>query len=84
VKDFWRGKVFTMPRSVFAAKIRWDYIDFDSDRDGTSIGQLTAGLNFRPTEDSVLKFDYVRGRGRDEFNNLGQHAFFLASLATYF
>jgi hypothetical protein len=84
IRDFWRGKISTMPRSVFAAKVRWDYIDFDSDRDGTSIGQLTAGLNFRPTEDSVLKFDYVRGRGRDEFNNLGQHAFFLASLATYF
>lgn len=84
VRDFWRGRISTMPRSVFAAKIRWDYIDFDSDRDGTSIGQLTAGLNFRPTEDSVLKFDYVRGRGRDEFNNLGQHAFFLASIATYF
>ena len=84
VRDFWRGKISTMPRSTFAAKLRWDYIDFDSERDGTSIGQLTAGLNFRPTEDSVLKFDYVRGRGRDEFNNLGQHAFFLASLATYF
>ena len=84
VRDFWRGKISTMPRSAFAAKIRWDYIDFDSERDGTSIGQLTAGLNFRPTEDSALKFDYVRGRGRDEFNNLGQHAFFLASLATYF
>jgi hypothetical protein len=84
VKDFWRGKISTMPRSFFAAKLRWDYIDFDSDRDGTSIGQVTAGFNFRPTEDSVLKFDYVRGRGRDEFNNLGQHAFFLASLATYF
>ena len=53
-------------------------------REMSSIGQVTAGLNFRPTEDSVLKFDYVRGRGRDEFNNLGQHAFFLASLATYF
>jgi hypothetical protein len=84
IRDFWRGTISTMPRSVFAVKVRWDYIDFDSDRDGTSIGQLTAGLNFRPTEDSVLKFDYVRGRGRDEFNNLGQHAFFLASLATYF
>ena len=84
IRDFWRGKIATMPKSVFAAKLRWDYLDFDSDRDGTSIGQLTAGLNFRPTEDSVLKFDYVRGRGRDEFNNLGQHAFFLVSIATYF
>ena len=84
VKDFWRGRISTMRKSYFSAKVRWDYIDFDSDRAGTSIGQITAGLNFRPTEDSVLKLDYVRGRGRDEFNNLGQHAFLLASIATYF
>ena len=84
VKDFWRGRISTMRKSYFAAKVRWDYVDFDSDLAGTSIGQITAGLNFRPTEDSVLKLDYVRGRGRDEFNNLGQHAFLLASIATYF
>jgi hypothetical protein len=84
VKDFWRGKVSTMPRSAFAAKARWDYVDFDSDIDGTSIAQVTAGLNFRPTEDSVIKLDYVRGRGRDQFNNAGEHAFLLASIATYF
>jgi hypothetical protein len=84
VRDFWRGRISTMRKSYFSAKVRWDYIDFDTDLAGTSIGQITAGLNFRPTEDSVLKLDYVRGRGRDEFNNLGQHAFLLASIATYF
>jgi len=32
----------------------------------------------------VVKLDYVRGRGRDRFNNPGEHAFLLASVATYF
>ena len=84
VKDFWRGRVSTMPRSSFAAKLRWDYVDFNTEIDGTSIAQVTAGLNFRATEDSVVKLDYVRGRGRDQFNNEGNHAFLLASIATYF
>jgi hypothetical protein len=84
VRDFWRGTVRTMPQSSFSIKARFDYMDFDSDVVGTSIAQVTVGLNFRPTQDSALKFDYVRGRGRDQFNNLGEHAFVLASLATYF
>ena len=73
-----------MRESSFALKVRFDYVDFDSDMVGTSIAQLTAGVNFRPTQDSVLKLDIVRGRGRDQFNNLGEHAFVLVSLATYF
>jgi hypothetical protein len=84
VRDFGRGWIATAPQSLFAVKARADYMDFDSDVVGTSIAQITVGLNFRPTLDSVLKLDFVRGRGRDEFNNLGQHAFVLASLATYF
>jgi len=84
VRDFWRGRIRTMRQSAFAVKVRFDYVDFDTDLVGTSIAQLTAGLNFRPTQDSAIKLDFVRGRGRDEFNNLGEHAFVLASLATYF
>ena len=84
VRDFGHGWIATAPQSAFAFKTRIDYIDFDADVAGTSIAQITVGLNFRPTLDSVLKLDFVRGRGRDEFNNLGQHAFVLASLATYF
>lgn len=84
VRDFWRGRVRTIPQSTFALKARFDYIDFDTDLVGTSIAQATVGLNFRPTPDSVLKLDFVRGRGRDQFNNLGEHAFVLGSLATYF
>jgi hypothetical protein len=79
-----RGLVKTMPASAFALKVRWDYVKFDADIPGESAGQVTVGANFRPTQDSALKFDYVRGRGRDRFNNLARHAFVLASIATYF
>jgi len=41
-------------------------------------------VNFRPTAESVLKLDYVRGRGRDGFNNLARLASVLFSMATYF
>ena len=84
VRELGRGWIPTMRESSFALKARFDYVDFDSHMVGTSIAQLTAGVNFRPKQDSVLKLDVVRGRGRDQFNNLGEHAFVLASLATYF
>jgi len=84
VRGFGRGWVRTIPRSEFAAKLRWDYVDFDTRRRGTSSAQITAGVNFRPTAESVLKLDYVRGRGRDEFNNLARQASVLFSMATYF
>jgi hypothetical protein len=84
VREFGRGWITTMPSSAFAAKLRFDYVDFDVETHGSSTGQLTAGFNFRPTRDSVLKFDFVRGHGRDEFNNRAEHAWFLASIATYF
>ena len=83
-RDLGRGWLRALPSSIFAAKLRWDYVDFDADVRGRSSGQMTAGFNFRPTPESVLKLDYVRGRGRDEFNNRADHAFVLASLATYF
>jgi hypothetical protein len=84
ILPFGRGWVSTMPESSFALKARYDYVDFDAQRIGQGVAQASLGLNFRPTPDSVLKLDYVRGRGRDEFNNLAQHAFLLLSLATYF
>jgi hypothetical protein len=84
VRVFGQGLVRTMPASSFALKARWDYVKFDAAIPGESAGQGTVGVNFRPTQDSALKLDYVRGRGRDRFNNLAQHAFLLASIATYF
>lgn len=84
VREFGRGWIPTAPQSSFGVKTRVDYVDFDTDLRGSSIGQVTLGLNFRPTLDTALKLDYVRGRARDEFNNLGERAAFLLSLATYF
>ena len=84
LREVGRGFVRTMPQSSFAVKARWDYVDFDTGVVGTSTAQLSAGLNFRPTLDSVLKLDFVRGKRRDEFNNLGEHAYVLFSFATYF
>jgi hypothetical protein len=84
VRPFGRGWMRTMPSSAFAAKVRVDYVDFDVDRVGQTTGQISLGFNFRPTQDSVVKLDYVRGRDRDEFNNRSDHAFLLFSLATYF
>jgi hypothetical protein len=83
-RDFGRGWVRTVAGSHFTLKARFDGVDFDADRTGDSLARLTVGLNFRPTGDSVVKLDFVRGRSRDRFNNASEHAFLLASLATYF
>ena len=61
-----------------------DAIDLDSGLPGDSHEQLSLGLNFRPTRDTALKLDYVRGRSHDRFNNRAQHAAVLFSVATYF
>ncbi len=84
VLPFGNGWVRTMPASSFAIKARFDVVDFDARRVGQTVSQLSTGFNFRPTQESVLKVDYVRGRRRDEFNNRSDHAFVLFSLATYF
>ncbi len=84
VREFGQRLIRTMPESFFALKARVDYADFDVDREGSDRRQLSVGLNFRPTRDTAIKFDYVRGNSRDEFNNRSEHAFLLASLATYF
>lgn len=52
--------------STFTAVVRWDDIDTDTDNrtlTATSgnrgeLQRLTLGLNFRPVEDTVFKFDY--------------------------
>lgn len=84
VRAFGHGWLKTVPASRFAAKLRFDGVDFDADRTGHGVMQFTTGINFRPTGDTVLKFDFVRGRSRDEFNNASDHAWFLLSVATWF
>jgi hypothetical protein len=84
VRDFGLGWVRTMPRSSFQVGTRYDAVDYDSGLIGDSMQRITFGLNFRPTEDAVFKLDYMRGRSRDRFNNLGEEAGVLFSVATYF
>lgn len=84
MRDFGSGWVRTMPRSFFSAGGRIDVVDFDGDVAGDTIHRYTAGLNFRPTRDTVLKLNYFRGTERDRFNNPIEEAGFLFSVATYF
>jgi len=84
VRPFGAGWVPTMPGSYFAAKLRLEAVDFDTDLAGDDTRRVSLGLNFRPTRDTVLKLDWVRGRTRDRFENASDAAALLFSLATYF
>lgn len=81
--------------STFTAVIRWDDVDTDTDnRTLTATGgntrelqRITIGLNFRPIEDTVFKFDYQFNSQLD--TNIAEGARidgngFLFSVATYF
>ncbi len=82
--DFGRQWIRTMPNSFFSAGARIDVIDLDADIPGDDVKQLSLGFNFRPTIETAFKFDYVRGRARDRFNNPSDFARLLFSVATYF
>ena len=84
LRDFGRGWIPTMPASFFSAGIRLDLIDLDADLPGDNTRQVTLGANFRPTQDTVFKLNYVRGTARDRFNNPEDHGALLFSIATYF
>jgi len=84
VRAWGNGWVRSMPASYFETGARYDAVDFDDDLDGDSVRRFTVGLNFRPTEDTVLKLNYLRGRARDRFNNAADQAGVVFSIATYF
>jgi hypothetical protein len=83
-RDVGRGWIRTVPGSLFTVKARVDHVDFDRHVIGDDVAQMTMGVNFRPTLDSVIKLDVARGRSRDRFNNPSDHFRLLASFATYF
>ena len=65
--------------STFTAVVRWD----DTDLDGSGRDSLTFGLNFRPREDTVFKFEYsIRGESGDVSET--DNDVFAFSVATYF
>ena len=74
--------------STFTAVVRWDEINLGADLSGSEAAasgksqRLTFGLNFRPTEDTVLKLDY---QYEPEVLSSRTHGeAFVASAATYF
>lgn len=84
VRPFGRGFVTTMPQSFFAIALRLDAVDLDTEIPGDDVRQVSVGLNFRPTQDTALKANWVRGTQRDRFNNGSPFAKLLFSVATYF
>ena len=84
LRDFGSGWISTMPTSYFTAGVRFEAVDFDGDTEGDDAGQLSFGLNFRPTRDTVFKLNFVRGLTHDAFNNRGDEAKVLLGVATYF
>jgi hypothetical protein len=83
-RDIGAGLIRTAPGSTFTLKARVDVIDLDADAVGQHVRQAGAGINFRPTSESVIKFELVRGWEYDRFNNRSDFARLLASFATYF
>lgn len=73
-------KVFTED-STFTFVARWDHDDLD-DR---VMSRATLGLNFRYTEDTVIKFDYQFNTGWGDFSDdRDDNDAFLFSIASYF
>ena len=79
--------------SIFTAVLRWEEMDLNTEVDGNFTGnrelqRLTAGLNFRPIEDSVFKLDFQydpKAIGSINGASAPVHDLaFLASWATYF
>jgi hypothetical protein len=83
-RDIGAGWIRTAPGSSFTLKARLDAIDLDTEAVGHHVRQAGAGINFRPTSESVIKLELVRGWGYDQFNNRSDFARLLASFATYF
>jgi len=83
---FLAGAVRALPQSVFTGVVRVDYIDRDRDVDGYDRERLTFGINFRPTEATVIKNDLVldrnRGIGASDWGDT--HTGYRMSLATFF
>jgi hypothetical protein len=63
----WAPSHFT-DASTFTAVVRWEHVDTDTDNRTVSapntagnrreLERLTLGINFRPIEDTVIKFDW--------------------------
>lgn len=70
--------------SSFAGGLRYGFVDFNADGDGDHSHRFTAGLNFRPIEETVVKLDYQRTISEDPLANVEHSAAILFSVASYF
>lgn len=80
------GAIRRYPDGVFTGVVRWDRVDYDTDRDGDDEQMATVGLNMRPVEGTVVKADYSWGWTRDVGGSTWStpNKLFSLSLATYF
>lgn len=62
---FLAGAIRDMPQSVFTAVVRAEYVDMNREVDGQDVQRLVFGINFRPTEATVVKNDLVLDRSRE-------------------
>jgi hypothetical protein len=69
-----------LPESTFTLVGRWDHVDLDEARRY----RVTAGLNFRPIEATVFKFDYQMNWGSGTAPQTTDDDAFLFSIASYF
>ena len=74
---------FFTDASTFTAVVRWGQVDTNtqSDTNVNDISRLTFGINFRPVEDSVIKFAYTLNHHQDD---PGQRNGWQFNLSTYF
>jgi hypothetical protein len=83
---FLAGAIGALPQSVFTGVTRVDYVDHDQTSDGGDLERLTLGVNFRITEETVLKndllFDRSRLPGTSEWGD--DRTSYRFSVATYF
>lgn len=79
-----RGILPSIPEAAFEGVVRYDRVDMDSDIGGDHKTRLTLGLNFRPTPESVFKFNYMRNWNTDRNKVQATGAGILISVATYF
>lgn len=83
---FLAGAVRDLPRSTFTGVVRVEYVDLDREVAGHDLQRLVLGINFRPTEATVVKNDLVLDRSRDigaaDWGDT--HTGYRLSLATFF
>jgi hypothetical protein len=82
--SFLKGIIKLLPKSHFVIAVRYDEVRMDNDIKGDFTRQVSAGLNFKPFEDSIFRINYSRAWQYDRIYNLTNRALITASVATYF